>query len=411
MKNHIKKTLLVPYIAIFFIILSFFLQPIGELLQGFYKIQINESILLTDYLVVGGEGAALLNSGLLMLLSYLFILKLDLRVTGSIFAGILTIGGFAFFGKNIFNVTIIYMGVYLYARYKHINIRSVIVVFLFSTGLSPISSVVMFGLGLPLLYSIPLGIFVGLLAGFLLVEIATRVISFHQGYDLYNVGFASGILSFAFFSFFKLFDLEYSTNLIYTNDSHILLFYLFIGLCLLFISIGLYLADFDIKGYKKILKQTGRIATDFTRRDNQGLTMVNSGLTGLVALGVLMLLDVNINGPVLGGLLTIFGFGAFGKHVRNVLPPMIGVFIISLVFNIDLSVPVVLAIIFSTALAPIAGEFGFFWGVAAGMVHLPFVSSLGQLHGGVLLYSNGFAAAFTALFITSIISTFKREET
>lgn len=124
-----------------------------------------------------------------------------------------------------------------------------------------------------------------------------------------------------------------------------------------------------------------------------------------------MLLDVNINGPVLGGLLTIFGFGAFGKHVRNVLPPMIGVFIISLVFNIDLSVPVVLAIIFSTALAPIAGEFGFFWGIAAGMVHLPFVSSLGQLHGGVLLYSNGFAAAFTALFITSIISTFKREET
>ena len=410
MKQHLKDNLLVPYIALLFIVLSFFLQPIGELFVGLHNIQKSESILLTDYVAVGGIGPALLNSGLLMGLSYLLIRKLGLRVTGSIFAGILTIGGFAFFGKNIFNVAIIYLGVYLYSRYKRINIRSVIVVFLFSTGLSPLSSVVMFGLGIDLIYSIPLGIFVGVTAGFLLVELASRAISFHQGYDLYNVGFASGILSFSIFSIFKLLNLDYKTNLIYTNDSHLLLFYLFIIICLVYIVLGLYLSDFKIQGYKNILKLSGRAATDFTRRDNQAMTMFNIGITGLAALLVLVMLDVHMNGPVFGGLFTIIGFAAFGKHVRNILPPMIGVFIVSILFNIDLSVPVILAILFSTGLAPVAGEHGIIVGILTGMLHLPINFSLGQLHGGVLLYSNGFAAAFTAIIVTSIVATFKRSD-
>jgi hypothetical protein len=410
MKTHIKKTMLVPHLAIAFIVLSLFLQPLGELIEGFLLIQINESILLTDYVAISGIGSALLNSGLLMLISYLVIYKLGSRVTGSIFAGILTIGGFAFFGKNIINVLIIFVGVYLYAKYKKINMKSVIVVFLFSTGLSPISSLIMFGLGLSLYISIPLGILVGLLAGFLLVEISTRVISFHQGYDLYNVGFASGILSFGFFSLIKLSGLSYQTNLIYSNDSHDLLFYMFIVICLLFIGVGLVLNDFNIKPYKDLLKLSGRAATDFTRRDNQPITMINIGVTGLAALVVLMLLGVHINGPVFGGLFTIIGFSAFGKHIRNVLPPMVGVLIISVIFDIEISIIIVLAILFSTGLAPVAGEFGIFVGILTGMLHLPIALSLGTLHGGVLLYSNGFAAAFTALIITSVISTFKRSE-
>jgi len=410
MRKHISNNLLLPYIGISFIILAFVLQPLPELINGFYLIQISESILLTDFVAVGGIGPALLNSGLLMTISYLFIKKLDLRVTGSIYAGILTIGGFAFFGKNIFNVAIIYVGVYLYSRYKHINMRSLIVVFLFSTGLSPISSVIMFGLGLELYLSIPLGIFAGLLAGFLLVELSSRVISFHQGYDLYNVGFASGVLSFAFFSVIKLFNFNYTTNLIYTNDSHLLLLYLFIIICSTYIVVGSIMLKFDLRGYKDLLKKSGRAATDFTRRDNQAITMFNIGVTGLAALVMILLLNIHINGPVFGGLFTIIGFAAFGKHIRNILPPMVGVFLVSIIFDIDLSVPVVLAMLFSTGLAPVAGEFGILIGVATGMLHLPVAFSLGQLHGGVLLYSNGFAAAFTAVIVTTFIATFKRSE-
>jgi hypothetical protein len=408
MVTRLRHNMLVPYIAIGFIILSLFLQPLSEFFKGYGRILVSESILLTDYVSVGGIGPALFNSGSLMLISYILIRKLDLRVTGSIFAGILTIGGFAFFGKNLLNVSIIFLGVFLYSRYKNIKLKSVIIVLLFSTGLSPISSVVMFGVGIPLYYSIPFGIFIGVLSGFLIVELSSHVITFHRGYDLYNVGFAGGILAFAYFSIFKLLDIEYTTNLIYTNDQHLLLLYLYIAICLLFIVVGVILNDKPLKEYFMITKLSGRAVTDFTRKSNQPLTMFNIGVTGLAALVVLLILNVHMNGPVFGGLMTIVGFSAFGKHPRNVLPPMIGVLLVTLIFSIPLSVPVVLAIIFSTALAPIAGEHGFIIGVLSGMLHLPIVTSLGQLHGGVLLYSNGFAAAFTAVIFITVIHTFER---
>jgi NCAIR mutase (PurE)-related protein len=70
----------------------------------------------------------------------------------------------------------------------------------------------------------------------------------------------------------------------------------------------------------------------------------------------------------------------------------------------------VLAVIFSTGLAPIAGDYGIIFGIIAGMIHLPVNISLSQLHGGVLLYSNGFAAAFTAVIINTIVQTFRRRE-
>lgn len=408
MVTRLRHNMLVPYIAIGFIVLALFLQPLPEFFSGYGKILVSESILLTDYVSVGGIGPALFNSGSLMLISYTLIRKLDLRVTGSIFAGILTIGGFAFFGKNLLNVSIIFLGVFLYSRYKKIKLKSVIIVLLFSTGLSPISSVVMFGVGIPLYFSIPFGILLGVLSGFLIVELSSHVITFHRGYDLYNVGFAGGILAFAYFSIFKLLNIEYTTNLIYTNDQHLLLLYLYIIICLGFIIVGATINEKPIKEYFKITKLSGRAVTDFTRKSNQALTMFNIGVTGLAALIVLLILNVHMNGPVFGGLMTIVGFSAFGKHPRNVLPPMVGVLLVTLIFNIPLSVPVVLAIIFSTALAPIAGEHGVIIGVLSGMLHLPIVTSVGQLHGGVLLYSNGFAAAFTAVIFITVIHTFER---
>lgn len=410
MYEKLRHSMLIPYIAGLFILISFFMQPFPEFIRGYGRILVSESILLTDYVAVGGVGPALFNSGTIMLISYIFIRKIDLRVTGSIFAGIMTIGGFAFFGKNLLNVMVIYLGVFLYARYKKIPLRSVIIVFLFSTGLSPITSVVIFGLGIPLVYSIPFGIFIGVLSGFLLVELSSHVITFHGGYDLYNVGFASGILSFVYFSVFKLVGLNYTTNLIYTNDHHSLLLILYIALCLTFIIVGFILNKYSFKGYLRILKMSGRAVTDFTRKSQEAVTMINIGITGLAALVVILLLNVHMNGPVFGGLLTIMGFSAFGKHIRNILPPMIGVVLITLIFGIELSVPIVLAVLFSTGLAPLAGEFGIIVGVFAGMLHIPVVISLSQLHGGVLLYSNGFAAAFTAVIVLTILRSFERRK-
>ncbi|MBN2605345.1 MAG: DUF1576 domain-containing protein [Bacilli bacterium] len=403
--------MMVPYIAGLFIVTSFFVQGFSGVIAGFFQIQVNKSILLTDYIVVGGIGATLLNSGILMMGSYLIVRKIKLNITGPIFAGILTIGGFGFFGKNILNVSVIYFGVFLYSQYKKIPLKSVIVIFLFSTGIAPITSLFMFGLGIPYLYSIPLGMTIGVLSGFVLVELASHVITFHKGYDLYNVGFAGGILALLYFGLIKQLGLSYSTVSLFSEDYNIFLIVFLIVICLSFILVGYIINGKNIDNYQDILSKSGRAITDFTRKNNQGITLFNVGLTGILVLAFVLLVQIKLSGPVIGALMTVIGFSAFGKHPYNVFPGMIGVLIAAFLFGYQPSnISIALAIIFSTALAPITGEHGIVAGVLTGMIHLPLVLSFTELHGGILLYANGFAAAFTAVIVHTVISTIERRD-
>jgi hypothetical protein len=120
-------------------------------------------------------------------------------------------------------------------------------------------------------------------------------------------------------------------------------------------------------------------------------------------------LNIKLSGAAFGAILTVIGFGCFGKHPKNIWPGMLGVILSALIFNLEFdSILVTLAIIFSTTLAPISGEYGIIPGIIAGMLHLPAISNLGTLHGGLILYSNGFAAAFTAVLIHMVMTAFER---
>jgi hypothetical protein len=127
---------------------------------------------------------------------------------------------------------------------------------------------------------------------------------------------------------------------------------------------------------------------------------------------VVLLLGGDLNGPTLSGILTMVGFACFGKHLRNVIPVMIGAFIGTL-FNVgDVTSPVnMLAILFCTGLAPIAGQFGIVWGIVAGFLHVNFASHIGDINmnQGLNLYNNGFAAGFVALLLVPIITGLRRE--
>lgn len=411
MKQFLTKTMMIPIVIFFFFLCSLFVDQPLSLLDGFIQIQIDKSILLTDYITVGGLGSALINSALLMLASFFIVKKCRIDITGPIFAGIFTIGGFAFFGKNILNVTIIYLGVYLYSKYKRIPLRQVIVIFLFSTGLAPISSLIMFGLDLSLHYSIPLGIMTGLLSGFILVELSSHVIVFHKGFDLYNVGFAGGILALLYYGLIRLCGLHYESVTVVSLESHTFLIGFILVLSLMYLVIGLILNHFTFNGYKTIIKKTGRDLADFTRNHSQPITFINIGLISLLLILFIFILGIQFNGPIIGAFMTVIGFGAFGKHIRNFFPSILGVLLIALVFDLDTkSMPIALAMIFSTGLAPIAGEHGVIPGLIAGIVHLPIALSFSELQGGILLYSNGFAAAFTGIIVHTMVTTFKRSD-
>ena len=123
---------------------------------------------------------------------------------------------------------------------------------------------------------------------------------------------------------------------------------------------------------------TGQAPTDFIALAGFGPTLANMGLTGAIGTLYVLLIGGDLNGPVIGAILTIVGFAAFGKHPRNIVPIMLGVFIGSLAKPWNAADPsILLAALFGTTLAPIAGRFGWHWGIVAGIVHSSAATSVG----------------------------------
>jgi hypothetical protein len=152
------------------------------------------------------------------------------------------------------------------------------------------------------------------------------------------------------------------------------------------------------------MKSTGQAPTDFIAAAGFGPTLANMALTGAIGTAYVLLIGGDLNGPVIGAILTIVGFSAYGKHPRNIVPIMLGVFLGSLAKPWGISDPsIVLAALFGTTLAPIAGRFGWHWGVVAGLVHSSAALSVGSLHAGLNLYNNGFAAGIVAAVLVPII--------
>jgi hypothetical protein len=119
-----------------------------------------------------------------------------------------------------------------------------------------------------------------------------------------------------------------------------------------------------------VIATTGQAPTDFIALAGIGPTFANMGLCGAIAMAYILVVGGELNGPVIGAIFTIVGFAAFGKHPRNIVPIMVGVFLGSLAkpWNVD-DPSILLAALFGTTLAPIAGRFGWHWGVVAGFVH------------------------------------------
>jgi len=115
----------------------------------------------------------------------------------------------------------------------------------------------------------------------------------------------------------------------------------------------------------------------------------------------------DLSGPVVGSILTAFGFAAFGVHLKNYLPVLAGVVIMTILnrFTI-LTRGMQIAAIFAVGLAPVAGQFGIFAGIIAGAVHAVIVMCTSEMNGGMNLYNNGFSAGWTAIILVPILESF-----
>ena len=162
------------------------------------------------------------------------------------------------------------------------------------------------------------------------------------------------------------------------------------------------------KGYKNIIKSYGLGGTDYYKAEGGAPTLINMGVNGLAVMWIVVLTGAHLNGPTIGSIFTVVGFSATGKHLRNILPVMFGVLFASLFKNWSITDPAVtLALLLSTTLAPIAGEFGVIAGVIAGFLHSSVALNVGIVYGGMNLYNNGFAGGIVAIFLVPVIQSIR----
>ena len=415
MKNLLQTKYLFPLALLILFGLAFIFDTPKNVFLGLIEILKSPSVLISDYLRIGGLGASLFNVAGTLLITYLLIKALKLHMTGPIFAGLLTIAGFAFFGKNMLNIIPIYFGIFLNAKFQKVAFKSLIIVLLFATGIAPIVSYLIFGTGWDYLISIPAGIVIGILSGFLLPIMSVHMLRFHKGYNLYNIGFTMGILSLLYSAILRgvfkldLFIFDSSTSEAY----HVELLIMCIILSLLFIIFGL-ISDKDaFKKYPIILKSSGRLVSDFMRDAGKEIAMINVGIMGLISILFTVVLGIQINGPVISGILTVMGFAAFGKHPKNSIPVMLGATIWFLITKLTGGTPstgLAIGVLFVTAIAPVAGRHGFFVGLLAGFIHVMLTPITYPFQGGFDLYNNGFAAGFVAAIIVPIFDFLRKDK-
>ena len=379
------------------ILLAFFFDTPAQIWSGSVIILGSPANLLTDYFQLANIGAALVNVGLMTLLSLALVYWSHVKISGAVIAAVFTVAGFSFFGKNLYNSLPIVLGVWLYTRAVRVPFGQFIAQCLFGTALSPLVSEFSFNLGLPLLPGMALGIATGLLAGFVIPPLSTQFPRFHQGYNLYNTGFTAGIIGMIFMAVLRGFGVEIGTVFILSSGHNFAFSFVLCGLSLLLLLCGLALNAWRLKGLGGLFRLSGVLLTDFPADCGMGPTLINMGLLGVLSTGYVLVMGGELNGPAIGGIFTVIGFGACGKHVRNVVPVMLGVLIVNLLNIHDThSTFAIITALFGTTLAPISGKYGPLAGILAGMLHVSLVSNLSFLHAGMNLYNNGFSGGFIA---------------
>jgi len=405
--ERLKYGFLLCFAAVLGISAFFFNSP-EEILEGSKIIISSSANLLTDYFQLANIGATLINASLMSFLTIGIMVFARVPITGTLIAATFTVAGFSMFGKNLYNSIPIMLGVILYSRISRVPFKNNLSPAFFGTALAPLVSEITFNLDLPLYTGIPLGVLAGIVVGLIIPPMACHFVKFHQGCNLYNIGFTTGIIGISFIALFRTFAVKIEViSLVSGGNNHRFVFLLYGGFLAMFL-VGLQCNKWSFKGFVELLRESGRGAPDFISIAGFGLTLINMAFLGIITTTYVLVTGGEINGPTIGGILTVVGFGACGKHIKNVPPVMLGVYIMGRLNIYDHSAtPAQLAALFGTTLAPISGRYGPVAGVIAGALHMALVTNITDLHAGMNLYHNGFSGGLVAGVLVPIFNHVK----
>ena len=387
-------------------LLGVMMDDASQIPAGLFRIVTMQDLLITDYVYIAGPGAALVNAGLVTIISICII-----RFSGDPYNGFTIVemglmAGFSLFGKNVLNIWPIILGTWLYARYQREPFSKYASVALLATSLAPLVSYMALG---SIHASIPLGILTGIIIGFILPSLSAYTYKIQNGMNLYNMGFACGLFAMMVVPILTAFG-DKPDSVLYWAEGYNKTFIVILGImCVSAILLGLFATSVPPwavwAGYRRLLSTTGRAPSDYLRMFGAGPVMLNIGFNGILGILYVLIIGGDLNGPTVGGIFTIMGFSAFGKHPFNITPVMIGVALGAYGMHYTPDYPALqLAGLFGTTLAPIAGHFGWPFGILAGFIHSALVLQTGSPVAGLNLYNNGFSGGLIAIVLYPTIT-------
>ena len=421
-------------ISLCFVIAAFILPDRATAFTGLWKIMSGTCKISTNYFALGGFAATFLNMGIVGLICTALFFLPGAKANNVSTLGVLLTIGFASWGMNPVNMIPTILGVCLYALVKKEKIGAVSNAMLYSTGIAPLISDLLFrypgteyigfnGLGLVL------AMVVGLAIGFFLPAGMAFAPNIHKGYDHYSAAVPIGFT--AFFLRAVLYNvmlgkspaaLGLSTmaapdvvSLPITNIFAITVFVLCIVIALL---MGCKPAD-----YWNLMKDSGK-GVSFTTKYGNAPFLMNVGVFGLMIVAYYNLAGAldskNMwTGMTFGIVWCMLATCNSGSHPRNVLPIMVGYIATSYLFgwvsgllgveNFALTIgsqSILIGMCYANGMSPVTGTYGFGYGVLAGGLHYLLVTAVPDMHGGFCLYNGGFTAALICLLLIPQLEKF-----
>ncbi len=426
------------FISLCFIIAAVILPDRSGALKGVLRIMLNTCKISTNYFAFG-YSATFLNMGLVGLfclaLTYLPGCKPNNATT---LAFLLTVG-FGSWGMNLVNMVPTILGVCLYALVKKEKPGALTNAMLFSTGIAPLISDLLFRYPgaiahAPTALNILLALFVGLVIGFFLPAGLAHAPACHKSYDHYSAALPVGLTAFFLRAVLynvmlgntpaglKLTNLPSpESNFAYACNAFCIAVF---AICIVFAL----LMGCKPKDYWNLMKDSGH-SVSFTAKYGTAAFLMNVGVFGLMIVGYYNLAAIIDPKAAISDAWTGMTFGIVfcmlatcnsGSHPRNVLPIMVGYVVFSYLFGWisgqfgaenGLSIgsqTILIGLCYANGLSPISGKYGFGWGVLAGGLHYLLVSAVPDMHGGFLLYNGGFTPALICILLVPQLEKFAK---
>ncbi len=422
------------FVSAAFLIAAVCMPDRDQMLTGLWKILTQTCKVSTNYFALGGLAATFLNMGLVGLMCTALCFLPGAKAVNVTTLGFLLTVGFGAWGINPLNVLPTMLGVAIFCLVKKELLGSQINAMMFSTGIAPLISDLLFRypnveyIGFNWL-GLVLALIVGFVIGFFLPAGLGHAPNIHKGYNHYSAAVPIGFT--AFFLRSVLYNVMLGTTPakqglstlgaldvtapVATNVFCCTLF----ALCIVFALI----MGCKPKDYWNLMKDTGK-GVSFSTKYGTAPFLMNVGVYGLMIVGYFNLAGLLDGKDVWTGMTFGIVFCMLctcnsGSHPGNVWPIMAGYMVTSYLFgwiagllgveSYSLTIgsqSILIGLCYANGMSPIAGKYGFGYGMLAGGLHYLLVTAVPDMHGGFCLYNGGFTAALICLMLVPQLEKF-----